>query len=214
MKSSPFTPIRKLAAACAVAALGSIAAPSYALTVYVLDVPAGPTYGMVSLTQVDADTVHVSALLSAGYNFVDTGAHEAFGFNVAGGATISGLTPSGYVATGAFTQPGFGNFLLGIACPSPTPCQGGNNSSIPNNALDFDVNLAGITESSFIANSAGFTFTADLFGPSASNPNVNATFAVGSGSTPVPNIPEPETYVLMLAGLGVVGFVARRRRTA
>lgn len=28
----------------------------------------------------------------------------------------------------------------------------------------------------------------------------------------VPAIPEPETYALMLAGLGVVGFVARRRR--
>lgn len=28
----------------------------------------------------------------------------------------------------------------------------------------------------------------------------------------VANIPEPETYALMLAGLGVVGFVARRRR--
>jgi hypothetical protein len=28
----------------------------------------------------------------------------------------------------------------------------------------------------------------------------------------VPGIPEPETYALMLAGLGVVGFMARRRR--
>ncbi|HEY0855909.1 MAG TPA: PEP-CTERM sorting domain-containing protein [Albitalea sp.] len=29
---------------------------------------------------------------------------------------------------------------------------------------------------------------------------------------PVPGIPEPETYALMLAGLGIVGFMARRRR--
>lgn len=28
----------------------------------------------------------------------------------------------------------------------------------------------------------------------------------------VPGIPEPETYALMLAGLGMVGFMARRRR--
>jgi hypothetical protein len=28
----------------------------------------------------------------------------------------------------------------------------------------------------------------------------------------VPGIPEPETYALMLAGLGAVGFMARRRR--
>jgi hypothetical protein len=33
-----------------------------------------------------------------------------------------------------------------------------------------------------------------------------------SGCTPVPSVPEPETYALMLAGLGAVGFVARRRR--
>ena len=29
---------------------------------------------------------------------------------------------------------------------------------------------------------------------------------------PVPSIPEPETYALMLAGLGAMGFVARRRK--
>lgn len=30
----------------------------------------------------------------------------------------------------------------------------------------------------------------------------------------VPGVPEPETYALMLAGLGVIGFVARRRRAS
>jgi hypothetical protein len=38
------------------------------------------------------------------------------------------------------------------------------------------------------------------------------TFFVGPGSTPVPAIPEPETYSLMIAGLGLLGFIARRRR--
>ncbi|HVW64916.1 MAG TPA: PEP-CTERM sorting domain-containing protein [Nitrosospira sp.] len=28
----------------------------------------------------------------------------------------------------------------------------------------------------------------------------------------VDTIPEPETYVLLLAGLGLVGFIARRRK--
>ncbi|MDH3461666.1 MAG: FxDxF family PEP-CTERM protein [Burkholderiaceae bacterium] len=32
--------------------------------------------------------------------------------------------------------------------------------------------------------------------------------------TLVPEVPEPDTYALMLAGLGLVGFAARRRKTA
>ena len=35
-----------------------------------------------------------------------------------------------------------------------------------------------------------------------------AVFNVGTA----PAVPEPETYALMLAGLGIVGFMARRRR--
>jgi hypothetical protein len=33
-----------------------------------------------------------------------------------------------------------------------------------------------------------------------------------SGGTVVSPIPEPETYAMLLAGLGVIGFVARRRQ--
>ena len=39
----------------------------------------------------------------------------------------------------------------------------------------------------------------------------NATI-LGSGN--VQAIPEPQTYALMLAGLGAVGFLARRRKNA
>jgi len=38
------------------------------------------------------------------------------------------------------------------------------------------------------------------------------TFFVANGTTPVAAIPEPETYALMMAGLGIVGFAARRRK--
>jgi len=34
------------------------------------------------------------------------------------------------------------------------------------------------------------------------------------GCGPVPSIPEPQTYALMLAGLGVLGFLGKRRRSS
>lgn len=43
---------------------------------------------------------------------------------------------------------------------------------------------------------------------------INGTTATAPSFAPVAAIPEPETYALMLAGLGALGFVARRRRKA
>lgn len=44
--------------------------------------------------------------------------------------------------------------------------------------------------------------------------NVVFRFNTDGANTVTPPIPEPETYALMLAGLAVVGFVARRRKAA
>ena len=46
-------------------------------------------------------------------------------------------------------------------------------------------------------------------GDFAGGPETFLIYNLGGVTAP---IPEPETYALMLAGLGVVGFVARRRK--
>lgn len=73
-----------------------------------------------------------------------------------------------------------------------------DQSSGPRN-LDFTGNLGddGIANASFMLSP---------FDPGAGN---TTTFTL----TQVPTIPEPETYAMLLAGLGVMGFMARRRNS-
>jgi len=35
-----------------------------------------------------------------------------------------------------------------------------------------------------------------------------------TGTLPVAAVPEPETYAMLLGGLGLMGFIARRRKQA
>ena len=208
--------------ALAATALVCAALPASALTVFTLNIPSGLTYGTVSLLQVDSDTVNVHVVLADGYNFVDTGAHEVFGFNLnrpgLPDATVTIASPTvGYSLVPGSTQTGgFGFFEYGIACRDQvkvrgavtvTGCKGGNNSLTPNDEMSFNVDRVHITEASFNDNGRGYYFTADVYGPQVGGGD--ATFPIGSNVAPVP---EPETYALMLAGLGVVGFMARRRK--
>ncbi len=64
------------------------------------------------------------------------------------------------------------------------------------------------------ASYVGFTGTGGALITSLtfSSPQLNA-FEASNFSVTTP-VPEPETYALLLAGLGVVGFMARRRKTA
>ena len=194
-----------LAALCAAAPLAALAqSVSYDFTQTAVGAFGSGPYGTVTLTQSGAN-VNVSVSLASAYNFVDTGEHVVFAFDATGvavgdissiafandlGDTFRGVTSP--------TNAPFGSFTLGIECyDSPgNPCTNGASGGGYVDSLTFTV--AGATLSDFNGR-----FSADLYGN-------GATGVVGTGGS-VTAVPEPQTYALMLAGLGVVGFMGRRR---
>ena len=205
---------RTLLTAAAGLAMAASALPAFAVTVYTLDnggsAFATPgNYGTVSMTQNGAD-VDFSITLAAGFNFVSTGGpHDLFAFNGAGVALadITNLTVAGGGTLAAHT-PGadspFGTFGFGIDC---TNCKNGGPGQQAD-PMTFKVVNALISdfESKSTGGNPNAFFSADVI----SGANTGAVGSTGG----VPNVPEPETYAQMLAGLGAVGIVARRRRAA
>jgi len=161
-------------------------------------------FGTVDVKQ-DGTAVNFTVDLANGINWAQTGAadFQLFKFNATGVVlgdisvtqTFAGQTLA--AQTGAFNGDGTGNFLFGIAC---TTCGNGNLGITSN--LVFSVANATIAELT-AANNLGNIFVADIFNPQTGNTGPVDVTGV---------IPEPETYAMLLAGLGLMGFVARRRR--
>lgn len=60
----------------------------------------------------------------------------------------------------------------------------------------------------------GVTFSGTAMSVNFSGTADQIAFADVTLGTDVPGVPEPGTYALMLAGLGIVGYMARRRKAA
>ena len=181
-----------------------------------------PYFGKVTLVEGGSGTgayVDVHVDIYNGFTFVDTGntgQHSSFAFNLtnyaASTVTISSANTPPWTlnAENPSDQSPFGIFTTSLDCCKKNGAPG----VIP--PLDFKVTSTnGITFSGagpadgFASNAGGWWFAADLLG----NGYTGMVAARDLIPTPVvTTVPEPETYAMLLAGLGLMGFVARRRQ--
>jgi PEP-CTERM motif len=207
---------------CAAAAIGLsvVALPAAAVDYFfgATDVAAfgSPTYGKVSLTQVGGD-VKFEVFLDPEFNFVTTGNHFVFSFNGTGVSladigVITDAGPQTFSKTStSVVNPPFGTFQFGIACA--TNCSNGNSGGGYSDPLTFTIASANIGD--FLVQSTGAGslgpafFAADVVW-TADTQSFGKTGAIGVTAA----VPEPETYALLLAGLGVMGFMAKRHKAS
>jgi hypothetical protein len=136
--------------------------------------------------------------------------------NVVIGGFLAAGPSTGSPATLSFTGAGvdYISFLWG----SPdtynlltVTTTGGVTTQFSTSSLSFAVSNGDQTFSQYVQFSG--TGGAKITGLTFNNiPSINA-FESANFSVTTPPIPEPGTYALLLAGLGVVGFMARRRKS-
>lgn len=135
-----------------------------------------------------------------GYN----GPPATFGFDASNNPTISGAGGAMALASGSLISGAVGTVPVG-----------GSYSPFASANMTLSINPAA---SAFFASPEpfyGMVMAAFINTTSQVNvisPNEFTIFQGGGSVNFAAPIPEPETYALMLAGLGVVAFVARRRR--
>lgn len=107
-------------------------------------------------------------------------------YNATGATVFSASTPQSYSFADTFTGAGNSGFLFELTDASAAQLQ---------SVFSSDLRVG-------------------LFASAANATGGFETFFVGNVASPVTPVPEPETYALMLGGLGLLGLAARRRKTA
>ena len=210
-----------LISAAAALALGALSLPASAVDYYFNSTAVSefgaPTYGHVELTEVGSG-VQFKVILEPQFNFLTTGNHFVFAFNgndVSLGdiGTITDADLNEYAKTSTdVVNPPFGTFKFGISCSSN--CEKGGSGGGYEDPLTFTVANAVIGDFLVLSTGAGSLgpayFSADILGVDKNLRSSGYTGSVGVTAA----VPEPETYALMLAGLGAMGFIAKRRKAA
>lgn len=158
----------------------------------------------------------VALTVTAFSSFADT---STTALDLSTGSTFFGRTP-----VGTFTD----TYTFSILSASNLVNGSGTTSAIGDQDLDFTSltlqTSAGVTLGTFVPLAGNTDANEDYKLPIMSLAagsyklvisGVNSPAAASySGTFAVTPVPEPETYALMLAGLGAIGFVARRRRSS
>jgi hypothetical protein len=229
-----------LGAAASAFALGLSTAASAAQYITQLEYDSNglhvPSYGTVTITELDANNVDV--LVDFGSlvdKITDTGVHVAFAFNLVDSpnSTVTFIKPAdptqnffSYAGEGSFSQSPFGTFTNAVVCQSN--CAGSHGFTPP---LEFKVtNTSGLTfvgaGNHFTSNTTGtvagktggWWFAVDTY--DADRPAGANTYTVAGrdfcvvGQTCGGGVPEPASWALMILGFGSAGAMLRRRRAA
>lgn len=167
----------------------------------------GPSpYELIQLDQIAPNEVQITVSLNpVEGGFVNTGAGEAFEFNILNdpAISISNLTAGFSAGPAPAHASAFGAFDYSISC---TACGPGGSNPQPG-PLSFDVAVTSgiLTIGDFIPNAKGYLFASDILGSTGNTGNV------GAGPPDAPT-PEPATWMLMGAALAGFGYVRTQRR--
>lgn len=191
-----------------------------------LDLPVGTNNWWTGFQNISvaADNIGTSAMSFAAY-CVDPFHYSTTAYNAYLGPSTANNVTTAFAAHATDIQNLFNNYYAGTI---------GNNANAAAFQLALweiandDKNLStgfvktnGGTDLTLIANATTLLSNLSYSGPNLYNLTVylvdRPAQAVGQDyivATLVDPVPEPESYALMLGGLGVMGFIARRRRKA
>jgi len=146
----------------------------------------------------------IHAPLEFGVNFVSGAFTDWFKFEIAPNAlTVSSTTVANNLGNGVVLNISGGNYSLWTYGANTAFDMGaGDDMKIGGNWM-FDGQSGNVTNSVMLA-PGKYYYQVEGMGDGS----FGGAYSISSTTAP---IPEPETYAMMLAGLGALGFLARRR---
>jgi hypothetical protein len=152
----------------------------------------------VGVAHADTRSVGTIGSTTQVFNHTQLGSfQDTINFSITGASTLSGAANNLVLSFGSFSALDIAGLTVNVW-----------NNIHPNGTINFG-SFAGNNQTySFSLPSAG-DYHVDITG--VANGTFGGTYGITLSAAPVP---EPETFAMLLAGLGLVGTIARRRKTA